>query len=79
MFGDFNRFHLSCNLSWLTNYLLFARLYILDYDDTDFEGKGMGIWSNVAGDDFDWTRHQGFTQTYKTGPVQDHTSGKGMF
>lgn len=47
-------------------------------DDTDFE-NGQGMWVNVQGDDFDWTRNQGYTQTKDTGPMEDHTSGNGKY
>ncbi|KAK3729721.1 hypothetical protein QZH41_019591, partial [Actinostola sp. cb2023] len=50
-----------------------------DKDDTDFEGNRMGIWHNTKGDDFDWTLHTWFTQTMLTGPMKDHTSGKGYY
>jgi len=30
-------------------------------------------WTNVASDDFDWTRHHGTTSSTNTGPPSDHT------
>jgi hypothetical protein len=40
---------------------------------SDFE-LGLGAWSQVGGDDFDWTRDSGGTPTSGTGPVVDHTT-----
>ncbi|CAD5112317.1 DgyrCDS1543 [Dimorphilus gyrociliatus] len=30
-------------------------------------------------DDFDWARHKGQTGTFKTGPSEDHTTGRGYY
>ena len=32
-------------------------------------------WKQLADDDFDWTRNQGSTASYGTGPMFDHTLG----
>lgn len=41
----------------------------------DFE-TDLCSWSNPSvGDDFDWVRNQGRTQTLNTGPLSDHTLG----
>ncbi|KAM6977638.1 MAM and LDL-receptor class A domain-containing protein 1 [Aplochiton taeniatus] len=42
----------------------------------DFE-QGLCSWSQerAGGDEFDWTRIQGPTPTFKTGPSKDHTLG----
>ncbi|XP_069815135.1 MAM and LDL-receptor class A domain-containing protein 1 [Dendropsophus ebraccatus] len=40
----------------------------------DFE-DGLCNWIQDTDDDFDWTRHQGQTQTLDTGPMKDHTLG----
>ena len=42
--------------------------------DTDLCG-----WTNVQGDQFDWTRNRGGTPTGGTGPSGDHSSGSGEF
>ena len=42
--------------------------------DDDFEA-GFGNWSNVGGDDIDWTRVSGGTPSGGTGPLVDHTTG----
>ncbi|KAK3744277.1 hypothetical protein QZH41_007993 [Actinostola sp. cb2023] len=55
-----------------------AKYSFYDRDDTDFEG-GIGVWFNTKGDDFDWSMRKGFTQTMLTGPMKDHTSGKGYY
>jgi hypothetical protein len=47
------------------------------YSET-FEA-GFGDWSNVAGDNFDWTRNSGSTPTANTGPSGDHTTGTGFY
>lgn len=54
--------------------------------DCDFEeepnGDGFCGWTNAQGtDDFNWTRHQGATGTYSTGPSVDKTTNtsKGWF
>jgi len=39
----------------------------------DFE-KGLCGYSNVGGDDFDWTRDNGGTPSTRTGPHNDHTT-----
>ncbi|XP_052230823.1 MAM and LDL-receptor class A domain-containing protein 1-like [Dreissena polymorpha] len=35
-------------------------------------------WTNTGGDDFDWQRDKGGTQTLTTGPTVDHTLGSSM-
>ena len=35
----------------------------------------MCIWTNSNADNQDWTRYQGSTPSYSTGPSVDHTSG----
>ena len=32
-------------------------------------------WNQLSDDDFDWTRNQGSTGSYGTGPMFDHTLG----
>ena len=32
-------------------------------------------WKQLPDDDFDWTRNQGSTASYGTGPMFDHTLG----
>jgi hypothetical protein len=49
----------------------FSQIVVLDDDfEIDF-----GNWSNVGGDDIDWTRDSGGTPSSGTGPVVDHTLG----
>ncbi|MBN1788390.1 MAG: PASTA domain-containing protein [Sedimentisphaerales bacterium] len=43
-------------------------------ESEDFE-SGFGNWSNVSGDDADWTRYQGSTPSNGTGPDHDNTIG----
>uniref|UniRef100_A0A670JGF2 MAM and LDL receptor class A domain containing 1 n=1 Tax=Podarcis muralis TaxID=64176 RepID=A0A670JGF2_PODMU len=40
----------------------------------DFE-LGLCNWEQDVDDDFDWTRNQGPTSTFNTGPMKDHTLG----
>ncbi len=40
---------------------------------------GLGLWTNTAGDVFDWTRRSGTTPSSNTGPSGDHTSGSGFY
>ena len=48
-----------------------SQIVLLDDDfETDF-----GNWSNVGGDDIDWTRDSGGTPSSGTGPLVDHTTG----
>ncbi|MBW2291014.1 MAG: M20/M25/M40 family metallo-hydrolase [Deltaproteobacteria bacterium] len=44
----------------------------------DFEA-GFGTWSNVGGDDIDWTRNSGGTPSNGTGPSGDHSTGSGFY
>lgn len=39
-----------------------------------FEG-GFCSWTNLKGDNFDWTRSRGGTASWNTGPNVDHTLG----
>ncbi len=41
--------------------------------------SGFGLWSNVTGDVFDWTRRSGSTPSSNTGPSGDHTTGSGYY
>ena len=41
----------------------------------DYLQGGSGSWSNVGGDDIDWTRDSGGTPSNRTGPTVDHTTG----
>ncbi|CAB4000024.1 MAM and LDL-receptor class A domain-containing 2 [Paramuricea clavata] len=42
--------------------------------------SGLCKWRNVKGEDnFDWTRNQGSTGSFGTGPSTDHTTGKGYY
>lgn len=36
---------------------------------------GLQGYTNVQGDDFDWTRQSGSTGSFNTGPTRDHTFG----
>ncbi|XP_077978860.1 MAM and LDL-receptor class A domain-containing protein 1-like [Glandiceps talaboti] len=47
-------------------------------DNCDFE-SGTCDWSQVATDDFDWTRWTGETGSAGTGPSADHTTGSGYY
>ena len=40
-----------------------------------FEDPGLCGWSNIAGDNFDWTRKSGKTGSFGTGPSSDHSYG----
>ncbi|KAK7488814.1 hypothetical protein BaRGS_00019949, partial [Batillaria attramentaria] len=46
--------------------------------DCNFD-LGICSYEQVRGDDFDWTRHSGRTQTPNTGPDTDHTTGHGQY
>ncbi|CAM4599204.1 unnamed protein product [Lepidochelys kempii] len=37
--------------------------------------NGLCNWNQDMDDDFDWTRNQGPTSTFDTGPIKDHTLG----
>ena len=39
----------------------------------------MGMWWQPKADAFDWQFNKGYTQTMKTGPTKDHTSGSGNY
>ncbi len=47
-------------------------------DSEDYEA-GFGDWSNVGGDNIDWTRNSGGTPSNGTGPSGDHTTGSGWY
>jgi hypothetical protein len=40
-----------------------------------FEDPQLCGWKNIHGDNFDWTRANGKTASYNTGPSNDHTYG----
>lgn len=40
-----------------------------------FEDPQLCGWTNTKGDNFDWTRANGRTASYGTGPSSDHTYG----
>lgn len=40
-----------------------------------FEDPYLCGWRNVHGDNFDWTRSNGYTASVGTGPSYDHTTG----
>ena len=40
-----------------------------------FEDVKLCGWSNIHGDNFDWTRANGYTASANTGPPFDHTYG----
>ena len=42
--------------------------------ECDFEIGTCDYTNNEARDDFDWTRHQGPTPSFSTGPKTDHTT-----
>ena len=48
-------------------------LFIPGPDDCTFETDLCGF-TNVDGDDFDWTQRMGKTPSSKTGPEVDHTT-----
>lgn len=49
----------------------------LRYQDTDFDGKLLGMWVNKG--QIKWMRNKYFTGTKETGPSRDHTTGKGYY
>ncbi|MBN3035068.1 MAG: lamin tail domain-containing protein, partial [Bacteroidales bacterium] len=52
----------------------------IPYDQNfDLGGNWPYAWSNVTGDDFDWTMHTGSTPSSSTGPTGDHTTGSGYY
>ena len=66
--------------------ILFYRVNILnilsiDYDDTDFRKKSLGIWENDIYDTpgLDWIIGKSKTPTEGTGPRADHTTKKGTY
>lgn len=56
--------------------IIFFILFI-DADDTDFENFRLGMWKQSKEEVLDWQFNRGRTQTADTGPIKDHTSGKG--
>ena len=44
----------------------------------DFEDTTLCRWTNVRGDNFDWTRASRGTPSLGTGPATDHTTGTGQ-
>ncbi|CAI9725294.1 and LDL-receptor class A domain-containing 2-like [Octopus vulgaris] len=47
-----------------------------DFNSCDFD-FGLCDWSQDWNDDFDWTRTNGETLSYSTGPKRDHSTGTG--
>ncbi|CAB3980384.1 MAM and LDL-receptor class A domain-containing 2-like [Paramuricea clavata] len=43
----------------------------------NFEDPNSCRWTQDPGDDFDWTRNQGYARSYFSGPITDHTKGLG--
>ncbi|XP_031558696.1 uncharacterized protein LOC116295106 [Actinia tenebrosa] len=50
-------------------------------DDTTFDDSShpFGMWKNKVGTKLQWIRHTAFTKTLDTGPMSDHTTGKGYY
>ena len=64
-------------MSETTNRSSMILFSVIDADDTDFENFRLGMWKQSKEDVLDWYFKKGFTQTAKTGPDRDHTSGSG--
>ncbi|CAB4028882.1 RNA-directed DNA polymerase from mobile element jockey, partial [Paramuricea clavata] len=47
----------------------------IDKFSCNFEVPNSCQWTQDASDDFNWTRHQGRTESPHTGPLTDHTKG----
>ena len=47
----------------------------LSVAECSFEESDLCGWSNIAGDNFDWTRDNAGTSSLGTGPRIDHTYG----
>ena len=45
----------------------------------DFDLGLCSNWQQSSSDVFNWTRHNGSTPSYNTGPSSDHTTGSGKF
>jgi len=52
---------------------------VSSYPFTENFEAGLGAWSNVGGDNFDWTRDANGTPSSGTGPSGDHTTGSGYY
>jgi len=72
--ADRSMFNDGSNWNLLSNDLM-IRAFVEDERITLFYDSfetGFGNWSNVAGDDIDWTRHTGSTTSSNTGPAEAH-------
>ena len=58
----------SCQF-WGVFNVLFLFLYRCTFE------RSLCQWQQLPDDDFDWTRNQGSTASYGTGPMFDHTLG----
>ena len=63
--------NLSCTLF---NYSLSCENFFNVQCRCTFE-RSLCRWTQLSDDDFDWTRNQGSTASYGTGPMFDHTLG----
>ena len=54
-------------------------MFHLGPSDCEFEvdENDLCVWTQDLSDDMNWIRKQGPTPSTSTGPVGDHTSGKG--
>ncbi|MCA9459112.1 MAG: hypothetical protein KC550_01030 [Nanoarchaeota archaeon] len=59
------------------NVTLFYEELVETYGYFENFETGLGSWTNVAGDEQDWTRDSGGTPSAGTGPSVDHTLGTG--
>ena len=61
-------------ISFVQNNILVTYNFIYYVATCNFDMDACGWRNTFIGDDFNWTRHKGYTPSFDTGPSTDHTS-----
>ena len=61
-------------ISFVQNNILVTYNFIYCVATCNFDMDACGWRNTLIGDDFNWTRHKGYTPSFDTGPSTDHTT-----